>query len=103
MIQFRACPLALAPILILMVGSASAGAAEPVLEKTDLFEAGKEGYAIYRIPGVVATGKGTLLAYCEARKSERGDWGTIDILLRRSSDDGKSWSERRKIAQVDGP
>src|SRR5262245_43733256 len=44
--------------------------AEPFLEKTDLFEAGKDGYALYRIPGVVVTTKGTVLAYCEARKSD---------------------------------
>ena len=72
--------------------------AEPFLEKTDLFEAGKDGYALYRIPGLVVTAKGTLLAYCEARKSARGDWGTIDILLRRSTDGGKTWEPPRKIA-----
>jgi sialidase-1 len=79
------------------------GAAEPSLTRIDLFEAGKGGYEVYRIPGIVATSKGTLLAYCEARKSGRGDWGAIDLLLRRSSDGGKTWSDPYKIAQVDGP
>lgn len=36
--------------------------------------------------------KGTLLAFCEGRKSGRGDAGNIDLLLKRSSDDGRSWS-----------
>ena len=78
-------------------------AAEPSLIQSDLFQAGQEGYALYRIPGIVCTAKGTLLAYCEARKSNKGDWGTIDILLRRSTDGGKTWSERQKISGVEGP
>ena len=76
---------------------ASASAAEPLPEKTDLFEANTGGYAHYRIPGIVVTSKGTLLAYCEARKSTRGDWGTIDVFLRRSTDGGKTWEPARKI------
>jgi sialidase-1 len=78
-------------------------AAPPSIEKSDLFEAGKDGYSLYRIPGIVVTPKGSLLAYCEARKTERGDWGTIDIMLRRSTDGGKTWSVMQKIAEVEGP
>jgi sialidase-1 len=76
--------------------------AEPFLEKTDLFVAGQGGYGRYHIPGVVVTAKGTVLAWCEARKNG-GDWDAIDLLLRRSTDDGKTWSEPRKIADVPGP
>ena len=47
---------------------------------------------------IVVTAKGTLLAYCEARKGGRGDWGTIDVMLRRSSDGGKTW----QAAPADG-
>lgn len=78
-------------------------AAPPLLEKTDLWEAGKDGYKLYRIPGIVVTAKGTVLAYCEARKSDRGDWGPIDILLRRSTDGGKTFDAARPIAAVPGP
>lgn len=67
--------------------------AAPFLRKMTLFSAGEGGYAIYRIPGIVATPAGSLLACCEARRSQRGDWGTIDVLLRRSTDGGLSWSE----------
>ena len=62
-----------------------ANAAAPFIGKVDLFEANQDGYALYRIPGIVTTKRGTVLAYCEARKSDKGDWGTIDILLRRST------------------
>ena len=80
-----------------------ANAAAPFIEKVDLFEANQDGYALYRIPGIVTTKRGTVLAYCEARKSDKGDWGTIDILLRRSTNNGASWLPRTKIADVPGP
>jgi Neuraminidase (sialidase) len=76
---------------------------EPFVKKTDLFLAGDDGYALYRIPGIVVTAKGTLLAYCEARRSASGDWGTIDVMLRRSTDGGATWSPARKAVQVKGP
>ena len=62
--------------------------------KTDLFEAGKDGYATYRIPGIVVTKRGVVLAYCAARKSGIGDWDVINIALRRSNDGGKTWLPR---------
>ena len=58
--------------------------------KTDLFVAGEGGYKLYRIPGIVVTAGGTVLAYCEARKGDSGDWGIIDVMLRRSTDGGKT-------------
>jgi sialidase-1 len=79
-----------------------ARSAEPLHEKLDLFEAGKDDYALYRIPGLVATKTGTVLAYCEARRTGKSDWDTIDIMLRRSTDGGKTWSPRVKIADVPG-
>jgi sialidase-1 len=84
-------------ILCSLLVTATTEGGEPVLEKMDLFQANTGGYALYRIPGLVATGKGTLMAYCEARKYSRSDWGTIDILMRRSTDGGKTWTPPRKI------
>ncbi len=78
-------------------------AAEPFLEKQDLFTVGDDpAYNIYHIPGIVVTAKGTVLAWCEARKGG-GDWSDIRILLRRSTDDGKTWSKPQSIADVPGP
>ncbi|MDA0591422.1 MAG: FAD-dependent oxidoreductase [Planctomycetota bacterium] len=88
----------LTSFLVLTLSALAASA----VEKTDLFEAGKEGYALYRIPGIVVTKQGTVLAYCEARKSDRGDWGPIDVLMRRSTDGGKTWGPRQKIVHVEG-
>ena len=72
------------------------------ITKTDLFFAGEGGYKLYRIPGIVVTKQGTVLAYCEARKSDRGDWGPIDVLMRRSTDGGKTWQPRQQIVHVTG-
>jgi sialidase-1 len=91
--------LALASGLVVSTVSA----AEPFLEKVDIFEAGKDGYALYRIPGIVVTKQGTVLAYCEARRTGKSDWDTIDIMLRRSTDGGKTWDAMRKISDVPGP
>ena len=102
----RLSPVRLAAVLLatsLLVFASAARAAAPFIEKVDLFTANADGYTLYRIPGIVVTKRGTVLAYCEARKSDKGDWGTIDILLRRSTNSGASWQPRVKIADVPGP
>jgi sialidase-1 len=71
-------------------------AAEP--EKVDVFVAGTEGYPIYRIPTLVMTGKGTLIAVCEARQKVGGDWAEIDLVYRRSTDGGKTWGKQQVLA-----
>ncbi len=73
-------------------------AAEPLLEKVEVFPAGMDGIALYRIPGMVVTPKGTVLAYCEARRDSRADWGEIEVHLRRSTDGGRTWMPSQHIA-----
>ena len=65
--------------------------------KSCVFISGKDGYDTYRIPAIVVTVKGTILAFCEGRKDEGGDSGNIDILLKRSFDNGKTWTRQQKI------
>ncbi len=50
------------------------------------------GYNTYRIPALAVTNKGTILAFCEARKNSKADNGDIDMLLKRSFDNGKTWN-----------
>ena len=73
-------------------------AAEPLLEKVDVFPAGFNGIARYRIPGIVVTSKGTVLAYSEARRNNSADWGEIEVHVRRSTDGGKTWQAPKHIA-----
>jgi sialidase-1 len=88
-------------LAVVLALTAAARAAGPT--KVDVFEAGTGGYETYRIPGLVVTPRGSLLAYCEARKTARGDWGAIDLLVRRSTDGGKTWSAPRPLPAVPGP
>lgn len=85
---------------ILLYISTISQAAEPSLKQTEVFTAGAQGVALYRIPGIVVTSKGTALAYCEARRDSRSDWGEIEVHLRRSTDGGQTWSEQSKIAHT---
>jgi sialidase-1 len=90
-------------IACVFISSATGHAAGPAFERIDLFTAGRDGYSLFRIPGLVVTAKGTLLAYCEARKGGGGDWDGTDILVRRSTDGGKTWSRPAKLPEVEGP
>lgn len=89
--------------LLSLAAASSARGEVPQIEKSEVFKAGTSGYSTYRIPGLVVTSRGSILAYCEARKNPKGDWGAIDIMLRRGTDGGKSWSPQRIIASVAGP
>lgn len=55
-------------------------------------------YATTRIPALAMTTKGTLLAFCEARVNNAGDWADIDMIMRRSTDGGKTWGDNVVIA-----
>ncbi len=60
-----------------------------------LWKQGTGNYKNYRIPAIILTTQGTLLAFCEGR--EAGDSGDIDILMKRSTDNGKTWSEEQVV------
>lgn len=87
---FPAFSLVLATSLLLCV-SAARSVEKGGPESTEVFVSGTEGYHTFRIPAVIATKKGTLLAFAEGRKGSGGDSGDIDTVLKRSRDGGKSW------------
>ena len=65
---------------------------KPSFEETALFTSGADGYHTYRIPSVIVTQEGTVLAFCEGRKNSASDYGDIDLVLKRSTDGGQTWS-----------
>ncbi len=66
------------------------------------FTAYQGGYASYRIPAVVVTAAGTLLAFCEGRVDSASDHGHIEIVLRRSTDGGRTWGPQTVAADNGG-
>ncbi|HWI58328.1 MAG TPA: sialidase family protein, partial [Bacillota bacterium] len=89
-------------ISILLAAALASASSTPVgLEQTNLFVAGTGGYHTYRIPALVTSAPGTVLAFCEGRKSSASDTGKIDLLLKRSTDGGRTW-EPQQIVWSDG-
>jgi len=83
------------------VKSKPADAGKEVLS-ADVFVSGKEGYNTFRVPSLVVTKAGTLLTFCEGRKSGRGDSGDIDVVLKRSKDGGRTWSGLKVVVDDGG-
>ncbi|MBI9019159.1 MAG: exo-alpha-sialidase [Phycisphaerae bacterium] len=63
-----------------------------IFEQIDVFVGGTEGYNTYRIPVIMQTMQGTILAFCEGRKNNSADHGDIDLVMKRSTDGGKTFS-----------
>lgn len=80
-----------AAALSLVPSSAAVCQTERSVPQVDVFQSGTEGCHTYRIPAVVLSNKGTLLAFCEGRRASSSDAGDIDLMLRRSTDGGQSW------------
>ena len=67
------------------------------LDQIDLYTAGQAGYHTFRIPALAVTTQGTLLAFAEGRKQGRGDAGEIDLVLKRSVDNGATWQPMQLV------
>jgi sialidase-1 len=87
---------------VLVVGLFAPRAHAADVVETDIFTAGADGYHTYRIPALIVTKSGTLLAICEGRKSGRGDHGDLDLVQKRSSDGGKTWGPLELIHEEGG-
>lgn len=66
-------------------------------EQQDIFLQGKEGYHTFRIPAAAVSPDGTVLAFCEGRKNSQKDDGDIDLVLKRSLDNGRTWEPMQVI------
>ncbi len=83
-----------------MLGISFATLAES--QATVVFEAGQLGYHTFRIPAMVVAGSGDILAFAEARKTSAHDNGEIDLVLRRSTDQGVTWGDLQIVGSLAG-
>ncbi len=109
-VRLRSLGPTAAAVLALAVGALlpaplARAAAEPAppFEQQVLFKASQDpGYTCFRIPAVVRTTKGTLLAFAEGRVNDCSDAGDIDLVLKRSDDGGRTWGPLRVINEGAG-
>lgn len=101
------------PALVLLVLACNKGKREwdlsgknddPVLDLNEgdttfnyIFRQRFEGYACYRIPALVRAKDGTIIAFAEARRNSCSDIGDIDLVMKRSKDNGLTWGPLEKI------
>jgi sialidase-1 len=66
-----------------------------------VFKSGQNGYHTYRIPVIIRAKNGDLLAFAEGRKNSGADHGDIDLVMKRSSDEGKTWGPLQLVQDED--
>ena len=77
-----------------------------ISKKTDVFTAGKNGQSnpdginSYRIPTLLKTDKGTLIAGADERRLHHYDWGDIGMVVKRSEDKGQTWGDRITLTNL---
>ena len=75
----------------------------PPREQVDVFMSGADGVCQYRIPALVVSKNGTLIAACDARIDKPGDLpNNIDVVVKRSFDNGKTWGPMQTVVQFPG-
>ena len=70
-------------------------------EKVPVFVSGKDGHKSYRIPAIIKLPNNELLAFCEGRVHGPGDFGDIEIVMKGSVDNGKTWNKMKTVVDAD--
>jgi sialidase-1 len=95
--------LLLVPLATPHPAHAQSPASDPDFEQQILFKASQDpGYACFRIPAIVKTTDGTLLAFAEGRVLNCGDAADIDIVVKRSTDGGRTWGPLQVVNEGAG-
>ncbi len=69
--------------------------------KVPVFISGTDGHKSYRIPAIINLPNGNLLAFCEGRVNDSGDFGDINIVLKISTDKGNTWGNLQTVVDAD--
>ncbi len=87
-------------LLVALLGVACDAAAPAAPTHMSLFRSGDHGSKYYRIPAIITAADGSILAVADRRNDSQGDLpNLIDIVVRRSTDNGATWSDQIVIAQ----
>lgn len=89
--------LILGVLIPMQAASQPAAQTRAACPQADVFVSGTGGYHTYRIPSLLVTPGGAVLAFCEGRKNSGSDSGDIDICLSRSEDGGRTWSPTKTV------
>lgn len=89
--------ISLMAVITLLPACANTSTAPAERPAQPLFSRGHGGYHTYRIPALAVTPAGTVLAFAEGRKKGAGDAGKIDLFVRRSTDNGATWSAQQMV------
>jgi sialidase-1 len=84
------------------VAAGEPGNKDLLIEQSAVWTAGDDGYHTYRIPSLLVTPGGTVIALAEGLKRGTSDTGNIDLVMKRSTDGGTSWS-KQSVIWDDGP
>jgi sialidase-1 len=87
-------------VFVAMTRAHCAGSDSTVLSlasRVDVYQSGEDGYHTYRIPALVVAKDGSLLAFAEGRRDGLSDKGDIDLVLKRSTDNGRTWTPQQVI------
>jgi len=87
--------------VLILILFATVFAAQSQQEGTAVFISGNEGHKSYRIPAVIGLRNGTLLAFSEGRVHGAGDFGDINIVLKKSTDKGRTWGRMETVVDYD--
>jgi sialidase-1 len=85
------------PLLCLLIALTGCTITEPV----QVYKSGTEGHKSYRIPAIISMPDGTLLAFAEGRVNGSDDFGDVNIVLKSSTDNGKTWSPLTTVVDYD--
>ncbi|RBL94070.1 sialidase family protein [Chitinophaga flava] len=71
------------------------------MKAVPVFTSGTEGYKSFRIPAIIRLPNGPLLAFAEGRVNNSGDFGDINIVMKRSNDNGATWGPLQTVVDND--
>src|SRR5262249_10845193 len=86
------------PIAGILIAATALASPKPFIETSVVYRAKSDGYFVYRIPSAIVAPDGSLLTFIEGRKDSANDESNIKVLMKRSTDRGKTWSAARVLA-----